>query len=110
MNKDEYTTTVETGYSDPKEHSDEIRELLDLIHKKHKKIFKMKHITKLANPENKLSFAARMRYATKYLLSTGIISIYHRGNGGAHITSYKCNVDFDMLEEIINAMDEYNLW
>ena len=38
MNKDEYTTTVETGYSNPIEHREEIHELLELIHKRNKRL------------------------------------------------------------------------
>lgn len=111
LNREEgYDTTVETGYSNPCEHSEEIRELMKLILKKHKRIFEMKHITKTANPENRMSFAAKMRYATKYLLSTGLISIYKKNDKGRRTTRYKCNVDFDTFEEILNAMNEYKVW
>ena len=104
-----HETTVDNGYKNPKEHANEIRELMETILDRHTKYFKIRQLSNRAKPDSRLSFAARMRYATKYLLSTGLISIHHKTKGSTPIT-YKCNVDLDTFEEILDTMNKYDVW
>lgn len=106
--KKEMKTTRDAGYKNAKKHKKRIIKAMELISKYGNTYFKVKKLSKIENPKNKMSFSAKMRYAIKYLQEIGVISIYHRKTTGRKQTVYKREIDIEIFNELIDILKQYD--